>query len=77
MRVLACSRSILVAAPFVAAQIEGETEPDCLTRIPSVAFGVDDAPDAWRLMGPNHSKKVLHLSPRLTCVELASSAQRP
>jgi DNA-binding transcriptional LysR family regulator len=67
MRALACSRPILVAAPLVAAQIQGETDPDCLTHIPSLAFGADDAPNVWKLVGPDHCERVLHLNPRLTC----------
>jgi DNA-binding transcriptional LysR family regulator len=71
MRALACSRRILVATPLVATQIEGETEPDCLAHIPSLAFGADDAPDVWRLVGPDRSERVVHVSPRLTCGELS------
>jgi DNA-binding transcriptional LysR family regulator len=71
MRSLACSRRILVAAPLVAAQIEGETDPDCLTHIPSLAFGADDAPDVWRLVGPDRCERVFHLNPRMTCGELS------
>ena len=70
MRSLASSRRILVATPLIAAQIEGETDPECLTHIPSLAFGADDAPDVWRLIGPDQSEKTVHLTPRLTCGEL-------
>jgi DNA-binding transcriptional LysR family regulator len=71
MRALACSRRIVVAAPLIAAQIEGETEPECLTHIPTLAFGADDAPDVWRLVGPDNCERALHLNPRLTCGELS------
>jgi len=71
MRALASSRRILVATPLIAAQIEGETDPECLMHIPSLAFGADDAPDVWRLLGPDQSEKVVHLTPRLTCGELS------
>jgi DNA-binding transcriptional LysR family regulator len=70
MRALASSRRILVATPLIAAQIEGETDPECLTHIPSLAFGSDDAPDVWRLVGPDESEKVVRVTPRLTCGEL-------
>jgi DNA-binding transcriptional LysR family regulator len=70
MRALASSRRILVATPLIASQIEGETDPECLTHIPSLAFGADDAPDVWRLVGPDQREKVVHLTPRLTCGEL-------
>ena len=70
MRSLASSRRILVATPLIAAQVEGETDPECLTHIPSLAFGADDAPDVWRLIGPNQSEKVVHVTPRLICGEL-------
>jgi DNA-binding transcriptional LysR family regulator len=70
MRSLASSRRILVATPLIAAQIEGETDPECLTHIPSLAFGADDAPDVWRLIGPNQSEKIVHVTPRLICGEL-------
>jgi DNA-binding transcriptional LysR family regulator len=71
MRALASSRRILVATPLIAAQIEGETDPDCLTHIPSLAFGADDAPDVWRLIGPDQSERIVQLTPRLTCGELS------
>jgi DNA-binding transcriptional LysR family regulator len=70
MRALASSRRILVATPLIAAQIEGEADPECLTHIPSLAFGADDAPDVWRLVGPDETEKVVHVTPRLTCGEL-------
>jgi DNA-binding transcriptional LysR family regulator len=71
MRALASSRRILVATPLIAAQIEGETDPECLTHIPSLAFGADDAPDTWRLVGPDQSESIVQLKPRLTCGELS------
>jgi DNA-binding transcriptional LysR family regulator len=71
MRALAASRRILVAAPLIAAQIEDETDPECLAHIPSLAFGSDDVPELWRLIGPDDSERVLRLSPRLTCGELS------
>jgi DNA-binding transcriptional LysR family regulator len=71
MRALASSRRILVATPLVAAQIEGETDPECLTHIPSLAFGADDAPDVWRLIGSDQSEQIVQLRPRLTCGELS------
>jgi DNA-binding transcriptional LysR family regulator len=70
MRALASSRRILIATPLIAAQVEGETDPECLTSIPSLAFGADDAPDVWRLVGPDQREKVVHLTPRLICGEL-------
>jgi DNA-binding transcriptional LysR family regulator len=70
MRALAASRRILVATPLIAAQIEGETDPECLGHLPCLAFGADDAPDVWRLAGPNHREKVVRIKPRLTCGEL-------
>jgi DNA-binding transcriptional LysR family regulator len=70
MRALASSRRILVATPLIAAQIKGETDPECLTHIPSLAFGADDAPDVWRLVGPDETEKVVQVTPRLTCGEL-------
>jgi DNA-binding transcriptional LysR family regulator len=70
MRALASSRRILVATPLIAAQIEGETDPECLTHIPSLAFGADDAPDIWRLIGPEQREAIVQLTPRLTCGEL-------
>jgi DNA-binding transcriptional LysR family regulator len=70
MRTLASSRRILVGTPLIAAQIEGETDPECLKHIPSLAFGADDAPDVWRLVGPDQHEKVVQLKPRLTCGEL-------
>jgi DNA-binding transcriptional LysR family regulator len=71
MRQLASSRRIWVATPLIAAQIEGETDPDCLTHIPCLAFGADDVPDVWRLLGPDQSEKIVRLMPRLTCGELS------
>jgi DNA-binding transcriptional LysR family regulator len=70
MRALAASRRILVATPLIAAQIEGETDPDCLRHVSCLAFGADDAPDVWRLEGPDHHEKVVRITPRLTCGEL-------
>jgi DNA-binding transcriptional LysR family regulator len=70
MRALASSRRILVATPLIAGQIEGETDPECLTHIPSLAFGADDEPDIWRLVGPGEREKVVQLRPRMICGEL-------
>jgi DNA-binding transcriptional LysR family regulator len=70
MRALASSRRILVATPLIAAQIKGDTDPDCLAHIPSLAFGADDEPDVWRLLGPGQHEKVVRLTPRLICGEL-------
>jgi DNA-binding transcriptional LysR family regulator len=70
MRMLASSRRILVATPLIAAQIEGESDPECLTYIPSLAFGADDEPEIWRLVGPGEHEKIVRLTPRLTCGEL-------
>jgi DNA-binding transcriptional LysR family regulator len=70
MRSLAASRRILVATPLIAAQIEGETDPECLCHLPCLAFGADDAPDVWRLVRSDHSEKVVHIKPRLTSGEL-------
>ena len=70
MRALASSRRILVATPLIAAQIKGETDPECLTHIPSLAFGADDEPDVWRLIGPGQREKAVRLTPRLICGEL-------
>ena len=70
MRALAASRRILVATPLIAAQIEGETDPDCLRHLSCLAFAADDAPDVWRLEGPDHREKVVRITPRLTCGEL-------
>jgi DNA-binding transcriptional LysR family regulator len=70
MRALASSRRILVATPLIAARIDGETDPECLTHIPSLAFGADDVPDVWRLLGPDQREKIVHLTPRLICGEL-------
>jgi DNA-binding transcriptional LysR family regulator len=70
MRSLGSSRRILVATPLIAAQIEGETDPECLTHLPSLAFGADDEPNVWRLIGPGQYEKVVQLTPRLTCGEL-------
>jgi DNA-binding transcriptional LysR family regulator len=71
MRALASSRRILVATPLIAAQIEGENEPECLTHMPSLAFAADDAPDVWRLVGPDQRESVVRLKPRLICGELS------
>jgi DNA-binding transcriptional LysR family regulator len=71
MRALASSRRILVATPLIAAQIDGETDPECLTHVPCLAFGADDAPNVWRLIGPDQSERIVHLAPRLTCGELS------
>jgi DNA-binding transcriptional LysR family regulator len=70
MRALASSKRILVATPLIASQIEGETDPECLKHIPSLAFGADDEPDIWRLVGPSERVTVVQLSPRLICGEL-------
>jgi DNA-binding transcriptional LysR family regulator len=70
LRALASSRRILVAAPSIAARIEGESDPDCLSYLPCLAFGADDAPDVWRLIGPDRRERVTRLTPRLTCGEL-------
>jgi DNA-binding transcriptional LysR family regulator len=70
MRALAASRRILVATPLIAAQIEGETDPDCLRHVSCLAFGADDAPNVWRLERPDHHEKVVRITPRLTCGEL-------
>jgi DNA-binding transcriptional LysR family regulator len=70
MRALASSRRILVATPLIAAQVEGESDPECLANIPSLAFGADNDPDIWRLTGPDNCEKIVHLTPRLTCGEL-------
>jgi DNA-binding transcriptional LysR family regulator len=69
MRALA-SR-ILVATPLIAAQIEGENDPECLTHLPSLAFGADDDPTVWRLIGPDQREKIVQLTPRLTCGDAA------
>jgi DNA-binding transcriptional LysR family regulator len=71
MRALASSRRILVATPLIAAQIEGESDPECLAHIPSLAFGADDAPEVWRLIGPDERESVVRLKPRLVCGELS------
>jgi DNA-binding transcriptional LysR family regulator len=70
MRALAASRRILVATPLIAAQIEGECDPDCLTHLPCLAFGADDAPDVWRLLGPDDREQVVRITPRLISGEL-------
>jgi DNA-binding transcriptional LysR family regulator len=70
MRALASSRRILVATPLIAAQIEGETDPECLVHLPSLAFGADDAPNVWRLVGPDQCEKIVRVTARLTCGEL-------
>jgi DNA-binding transcriptional LysR family regulator len=70
MRALASSRRILVATPLIASQIAGETDPECLAHLPSLAFGADDEPDAWPLVGPGDREKVVQLTPRLICGEL-------
>jgi DNA-binding transcriptional LysR family regulator len=70
MRALAASRRILVATPLIAAQIEGETDPECLCHLPCLAFGADDAPEVWRLVGSNHRERVVQVSPRLMSGEL-------
>jgi DNA-binding transcriptional LysR family regulator len=70
MRALASSRRILVATPLIGARIVGETDPECLAHVPSLAFGADDVPDVWRLIGPEQREKAVHLTPRLTCGEL-------
>jgi hypothetical protein len=75
MRALASSRRILVSTPLIAAQIEGETDPECLTYIPSLAFGADDEPVIWRLVGPGEREKIVRLTPRLTCVSSLSCAR--
>jgi DNA-binding transcriptional LysR family regulator len=71
MRALAASRRILVATPLLATQMEDETDPECLSHIPSLAFASDDAPEVWRLIGPDGSERVLRLTPRLTSGELS------
>jgi DNA-binding transcriptional LysR family regulator len=70
MRALGNSRRILVATPLIAAQIERETDPECLTHLPMLAFSADDAPDVWRLIGPGECEKVIEFTPRLRCGEL-------
>ena len=70
MRALASSRRILVATPLIAAQIKDETDPDCLRHVPCLAFGADDAPDIWHLIGTEQHEKVVHIKPRLTSGEL-------
>jgi DNA-binding transcriptional LysR family regulator len=70
MRALASSRRILVATPLIASQVEGETDPGCLAHVPSLAFGADDEPDIWRLVGPGQSEKIVQVKPRLICGEL-------
>lgn len=71
MRALASSRRILVATPLIAAQVRDETDLEYLTHIPSLAFGADDDPDEWKLVGPGDSEKVIQLKPRLICGELS------
>jgi DNA-binding transcriptional LysR family regulator len=70
MRALANSRRILVAMPLIAAQIEGETDPECIMHLRSLAFGADEAPNVWRLVGPDQCEKVVHVMPQLTCGKL-------
>jgi DNA-binding transcriptional LysR family regulator len=70
MRPLAASRRILVAAPLLGSQIAGEADPDCLGQVPCLAFAADDAPDVWRLIGPDMREKLVHVTPRMTCGEL-------
>ena len=70
MRALAASRRILVATPLIAAQIEGENDPECLSHLPCLAFAADDAPDVWRLVASDHAEKVVRINPRLSCGEL-------
>jgi DNA-binding transcriptional LysR family regulator len=70
MRALASSRRILVATPLIAAQVKDESDPECLAHIPSLAFGADDDPDIWKLVGPGDTEKVVQLKPRLICGEL-------
>jgi DNA-binding transcriptional LysR family regulator len=70
MRALASSRRILVATPLIAAQIDGESNPECLAHVPLLAFGADDDPTVWRLIGPDQREKVVQLTPRLICGEL-------
>jgi DNA-binding transcriptional LysR family regulator len=70
MRALASSRRILVATQLIAAQIEGETDPDSLRHLPCLAFSADDAPDVWHLVGTEQREKVIHITPRLTSGEL-------
>ena len=36
-----------------------------------MAFGADDVPDVWRLVGPGQYEEVVRLTPRLTCGELS------
>jgi DNA-binding transcriptional LysR family regulator len=71
MRALGASRRILVATPLIAAQIEGETDPECLRHLPCLAFGADDTPDVWRLVAADEIERVVHIIPRLTCGELS------
>jgi DNA-binding transcriptional LysR family regulator len=71
MRALASSRRILVATPLIAAQIEGESDPACLSYLPLLAFGSDDAPDVWRLTGPEGEERTIRFTPRLACGELS------
>jgi DNA-binding transcriptional LysR family regulator len=70
MRALASSRRILVATPLIAAQVKDESDPECLAHIPSLAFGADDDPDIWKLVGPGDTEKIVQLKPRLICGEL-------
>jgi DNA-binding transcriptional LysR family regulator len=71
MRAVASSKRILVASPLIAAQIEGETDPESLAQLPSLAFSADDAPDAWRLVGPEQNEKVVRVKPRLISGEFS------
>jgi DNA-binding transcriptional LysR family regulator len=70
LRALASSLRILTAAPDVAARIEGEADPACLSDLPCLAFGADDSPDVWRLIGPDQNETVVRITPRLICGEL-------
>jgi DNA-binding transcriptional LysR family regulator len=71
MRAVATSTRILVAAPLVAAQIDGETDPECLTNLPSLAFSGDDLPEVWQLVGPNRAERAVRVAPRLICGEFS------
>jgi DNA-binding transcriptional LysR family regulator len=69
MRSLATSTRILVASPLIAAQIGGETDPELLASLPTLAFSGDDVPDVWQLVGPDSKEKSVRVKPRLTCGE--------
>jgi DNA-binding transcriptional LysR family regulator len=71
MRAVATSTRILVAAPLIAAQIDGETDPECLTSLPSLAFSGDDLPEVWQLVGPNRAERAVRVAPRLICGEFS------